>query len=90
MIISVLAAAVSIMAASDATTPPGSVKAADDQDKVVCRMEADTSGNTRFKKRICLTKGQWDEQERQSENVVNQAQRNAGLVTSQGGGMSGH
>jgi hypothetical protein len=37
-----------------------------DADKVTCRKEAITG--SRFTKRICMTKAQWDEQERQTED----------------------
>ncbi len=75
----IVAAALSLLAldSSPATSQPTTVAPAqvsgsqkssanDDLDKVVCHREALTG--SRFEKRVCMTKAQWDERQRQTDD----------------------
>jgi hypothetical protein len=53
----------------------------DDPDKVICHKEAITG--SRFEKRVCMTKSQWDDRERQVEVLERRLNQTA---TPQGGG----
>jgi hypothetical protein len=72
-------------AAADSKSDSAKTKPADDMDKVICRREAITG--SRFEKRICMTKAEWGEQERQTEDFERRiaSQPNA----PQSGGLAG-
>lgn len=92
----VIATALSLLAldAGAATTPPTPVAPAtvkappkvsdDDPDKVICRREQITGD--RFYTRVCMTKSQWDDQQKNTETFerrINQTPTAMG-----GGGMN--
>ena len=54
---------------------------AEDPDKVICHKEAITG--SRFEKRVCMTKSQWDDRQRQVEVLERRLNQTA---TPQGGG----
>lgn len=68
-------------------SPPASATAQDDQDKIVCRTEAETG--SRFTKRICLTKAQMDERDRRLAEYERQRQNMAGMASHSTNAMSG-
>ncbi len=92
----ILAAALNLMVldASPANGPPPTVvapatvqadKADADPDKMICRKEEITG--SRFAKRVCMTKSQWDEQTRKTEEF--ERRLNETTQSHAGGGMSG-
>jgi hypothetical protein len=72
-----------------ATTPAAADKAgadpANDPDKVICKKEAITG--SRFEKRICMTRAEWGEQERRTQEF--ERHLNETQTAHSGGGMSG-
>ncbi len=94
----ILAAALSL-AALDATpaaappTPvaPATVTAAktdplQDLDKVICKNEQLTG--SRFNKRVCMTRGEWEERQKQTETMERRLNQTA--TPTGGGGFSGN
>jgi hypothetical protein len=89
----VLAAALTMLAANDASNPAAApppkpaasaapsapaAKPADDPDKVVCREEPVTG--SRFTRRICMTKAEWDDHEKQSHDLMNHLDQQSGAA----------
>jgi hypothetical protein len=88
----VLAAALTMMAANDAShavaAPPTPAASAappapaanpkDDPDKVVCREEQVTG--SRFTRRVCMTKSDWDDREKQSHELMNALDQQSGVA----------
>jgi|WetSurMetagenome_2_1015567.scaffolds.fasta_scaffold100975_2 hypothetical protein len=72
-------------AASDAKTDAAKTKPADDMDKVICHKEEITG--SRFEKRICMTKAEWGEQARRTEEFERRLNQRPDPV--QSGGMAG-
>ncbi len=60
---------------------PKMVGGVEDPDRVVCRKEALTG--SRFEKRVCMTRSQWDDQQKQTEIMERRLNQTA---TPQGGG----
>ncbi len=101
----ILATALSLLAAdagpatdsgqTAATAPPAATSAsqksdADDPDKVICKREVVTG--SRFSKRVCMTRGEWGEQARRTEDMARRLGENAGLnaAAATGGGLAGN
>ncbi len=59
---------------------------ADDPDRVICHKEAMTG--SRFEKRICMTRAQWDEQQRQTADFERRLGEHPNAPMS--GGLSGN
>ncbi len=90
----ILAATLTLIAANDTTqtaaapTPPApAAKPKDDPDKIVCKTEQVTG--SRFNQKVCMTKGQWDDAEKNSERVANYLQSQTGVGHPSGGGYGG-
>jgi hypothetical protein len=94
----ILAAALAVLAAdsapaaSDSTTvKPATVGAAktvggvEDPDRVICKNEELTG--SRFTKRVCMTKAQWDDKQRQVE--IFERRINQTATPTGGGGYNG-
>ena len=94
----IIGAALALLAldSAPATAPPTEVKPAivsgqksdnttNDLDKVVCKNQPLTG--SRFSKRVCMTKLQWGEQERQTEILERRLNQTA--TPTGGGGFSG-
>ncbi len=91
----ILAAALNLMVldaapanAQPTTVAPATVqadKADADPDKMICHKEEITG--SRFAKRVCMTKSQWDEQQRRTEEF--ERRLNETTQSHAGGGMSG-
>jgi hypothetical protein len=92
----ILAAALNFVAldATPANAPPPTTvapatvqadKADADPDKMVCRKEEITG--SRFAKRVCMTRSQWDEQARRTEEF--ERRLNETTTNHSGGGLSG-
>lgn len=62
-------------------------KPADDPDRVICRNEPVTG--SRFNKRICLTKAQMDERDRETEQYERQQQNMTGMQSHSTNAMGG-
>lgn len=95
MILPIFAMAVTLVAASDATSPqvtapakaaPASVatassKPAKDPNRIVCRTEEVTG--SRFTQRICQTQAQWDNSEEAAQNYKRSIDDRNGLQGAQ-------
>ena len=92
LLVLVMAAALAAGDASASTTapspPPKASNNALDPDKVICRQEADTG--SRFEKRICHTRAQWDEMSAHAQEMQRQNSQRAGLGVTQSNPMGGH
>ena len=94
----IIAAALSLLAldSGPATSQPGAAapdkaatshksKDADDPDKMICRNQPITG--SRFVRRVCMTRAQWDERQRQYEQLQRRIDQNPNAA--QGGGLGG-
>jgi len=61
-----------------ASSPPATQAAADDSQKVVCHYEEVTG--SRFKKRVCHTKAQWQQLSEQAEKMQRDIAEHTALV----------
>ncbi len=77
MNITTIAATVLLLAAADPTPPPAPVQPDPDQARVICKSE--TVG-TRFKKRVCRTKAEWEQITKDSQAAVKEIQERPGIV----------
>jgi cytochrome c5 len=75
------AASAGQQAAAAQTAPAAKPK--DDPDKVVCRDEEVTG--SRFTRRVCMTKNDWDTREKQSHELMNALDQQSGRAGSSGG-----
>lgn len=69
--------------AADATVTSPSGAAVSDPDKVICKTVKPPTGtrvgSARNRTKMCMTKGEWDEQARQAQEQLNQ--RNSGICS---------
>jgi hypothetical protein len=72
-------------AASSAPTKAANPK--DDPDRVICRTEAVTG--SRFTHRVCMTKAQMDERQREFDQFERQRNETNGLTSGAGNAMDG-
>ncbi len=63
---------------------PAAARPADDRDRIVCRQEEVTG--SKFTRRVCMTKGQWDEQSRDAERFERRMNE---IQMGTGGGATG-
>jgi hypothetical protein len=96
----ILAAAISLIAASDVPQTPSSTSTSpapvtktdksnrDDPDRVICRTEQVTG--SRFNKNVCLTKAQWDEKAAEAEKLEQRIHERAAFGAPSGGAFSGN
>ena len=74
------------VAPATVTSTKSAANGADDPDRVICHKEAITG--SRFEKRVCMTKVQWDEQQRQTEDFERRLGEHPNAPMS--GGLSGN
>lgn len=78
--ISVMVGAVPAIA-QDTTQPQPVKSTAKDPNKLICE-KVEAIGSRISSKRVCMTAAQWDEQKRLNREVLQQAQQNTGIPTS--------
>lgn len=67
--------------AQDAAQPQPVKSKAKDPNKLICE-KVEAIGSRIASMRVCMTAAQWDEQKRLNREVLQQAQRNTGIPTS--------
>lgn len=77
MNITAISATLLLLAAADPAPAPDPVKPDPDQARVICKNE--TIG-TRFKKRVCRTKAEWEQITKDSQAAVKEIQERPGIV----------